>query len=158
MLCILIPQPPFISDRYEYDDQISVKVWMKYFRIIYVTIQILAINYLILQARAIHELSKKVFHALKTDPKNFESEFSETRRRNVRRVQSEARSPIYSSSPKHNTNLRSNSTAVNDSSKIVSNLLSGSTNLKRSSRGNTWCSSAATPFSERDPEMLPGKK
>ncbi|XP_031271602.1 bromodomain-containing protein DDB_G0270170-like [Pistacia vera] len=110
------------------------------------------------QARAIHELSKKVFHALKTDPKNFESEFSETRRRTVRRLQSEARSPIYSSSHKHTTNLRTNSTAVNDSSKVVSNSLSGSSNLKRSSRGNTWCSSAATPFSERDPEMLPGAK
>ncbi|XP_048431727.1 uncharacterized protein LOC103960177 isoform X2 [Pyrus x bretschneideri] len=43
-----------------------------------------------LQARAIHELAKKVFHVLKTSPDNFELEFSETRQRSGRKAQGEA--------------------------------------------------------------------
>ncbi|CAN4098565.1 unnamed protein product [Withania somnifera] len=42
------------------------------------------------QARAIHELAKKVFHVLKTNPGNFEAEFPVTRRRSMRRLQNEA--------------------------------------------------------------------
>ncbi|KAM1467988.1 hypothetical protein ACFX13_033864 [Malus domestica] len=42
------------------------------------------------QARAIHELAKKVFHVLKTSPNNFELEFSETRQRSGRKAQGEA--------------------------------------------------------------------
>ncbi|KAI3750578.1 hypothetical protein L2E82_21244 [Cichorium intybus] len=37
------------------------------------------------QAHAIHKLAKRVFHVLKTNPENFESEFSGTRRRSCRR-------------------------------------------------------------------------
>ncbi|KAF7845184.1 Bromodomain and PHD finger-containing protein 3 [Senna tora] len=39
------------------------------------------------QARTINELAKKVFNVLKSDPENFESEFSETRQRVSRRNQ-----------------------------------------------------------------------
>ncbi|KAK3212848.1 hypothetical protein Dsin_017554 [Dipteronia sinensis] len=109
------------------------------------------------QARAIHELAKKVFQALKSDPDNFELEFSETRRRSGRRQLSEASGPIHSSSPKLATNLRLNSMAVNVSSKTMQCSLSGSSNLKRS-RGNPGCSSAAAPVSARDHEMLSGAK
>ncbi|XP_057512172.1 uncharacterized protein LOC130794312 [Actinidia eriantha] len=42
------------------------------------------------QARAIHELAKRVFHTLKTDPEKFELEFSLTRRRHGRKRQVEA--------------------------------------------------------------------
>lgn len=38
------------------------------------------------QARAIHELANKVFHVLKTNPENFASEFSGTRRRSMRKA------------------------------------------------------------------------
>ncbi|KAL2541273.1 Bromo domain-containing protein [Abeliophyllum distichum] len=43
------------------------------------------------QARAIHELAKKVFHVLRTDPENFISEFSGTRRRSMRKALSVAK-------------------------------------------------------------------
>ncbi|KAK2656847.1 hypothetical protein Ddye_009899 [Dipteronia dyeriana] len=109
------------------------------------------------QARAIHELAKKVFQSLKSDPDNFELEFSETRRRSGRRQHSETSGPIHSSSPKLATNLRLNSTAVNVSSKTMRCSLSGSSNLKRS-RGNPGCSSAAAPASARDHEILSGAK
>ncbi|KAI9153061.1 hypothetical protein LWI28_005238 [Acer negundo] len=109
------------------------------------------------QARAIHELAKKVFQALKTDPDNFELEFSETRRRSGRKQQSEASGPIHSSSPKLATNLKFNNTAANVSSKTMRCSLSGSSNLKRC-RGNPGCSSAATPVSARDHEKLSGAK
>ncbi|KAK1563224.1 hypothetical protein Q3G72_024365 [Acer saccharum] len=109
------------------------------------------------QARAIHELAKKVFQALKTDPDNFELEFSETRRRSGRKQQSEASGPIHSPSPKLATNLKFNNTAANVSSKTMRCSLSGSSNLKRS-RGTPGCSTAATPISARDHEMLSGAK
>ncbi|KAL6520828.1 hypothetical protein OROGR_017397 [Orobanche gracilis] len=38
------------------------------------------------QARIVHELARKVFDALKMDPENFESEFSRTRRRSMRKA------------------------------------------------------------------------
>ncbi|KAH6776863.1 DNA-binding bromodomain-containing protein [Perilla frutescens var. frutescens] len=38
------------------------------------------------QARAIHDLAIKVFHVLKTNPQNFVSEFSGTRRRSMRKA------------------------------------------------------------------------
>ncbi|CAI9301688.1 unnamed protein product [Lactuca saligna] len=41
------------------------------------------------QAHAIHKLAKRVFHVLRTNPENFESEFSGTRRRSCRRSQDE---------------------------------------------------------------------
>ncbi|KAK9280114.1 hypothetical protein L1049_013801 [Liquidambar formosana] len=45
------------------------------------------------QARAIQELAKRVFHALKTDPENFELEFSLARKRGGRKPQGEAGGP-----------------------------------------------------------------
>ncbi|KAM7261663.1 hypothetical protein ACFE04_020740 [Oxalis oulophora] len=63
------------------------------------------------QARAIHELAIKVFHALKTDPKNLEFEFSEAKRRSSRRPFVGDKGPTYSLSTKRpGTNLRSNTT------------------------------------------------
>ncbi|KAL6568729.1 hypothetical protein OROHE_004413 [Orobanche hederae] len=38
------------------------------------------------QARIVHELARKVFDALKMDPENFESKFSRTRRRSMRKA------------------------------------------------------------------------
>lgn len=38
------------------------------------------------QARAIHDLANKVFHVLKTNPENFATEFSGTRRRSMRKA------------------------------------------------------------------------
>ncbi|KAI3472957.1 hypothetical protein Pfo_029204, partial [Paulownia fortunei] len=48
------------------------------------------------QARAIQELAKKVFHALKTDPENFVSEFSGTRRRSMRKALSDTKDSRFS--------------------------------------------------------------
>lgn len=42
--------------------------------------------YCSVQARAIHELAKKVFRLLKTDPEEFEQQFSGTRRRSTRKL------------------------------------------------------------------------
>lgn len=39
-----------------------------------------------MQASAIHELAKKVFHVLKTNPENFVLEFSGARRRSMRKA------------------------------------------------------------------------
>ncbi|KAL3615825.1 hypothetical protein CASFOL_040119 [Castilleja foliolosa] len=44
-------------------------------------------------ARALHELANKVFHALRTDPENFVSEFSGTRRRSMRKALSISTDP-----------------------------------------------------------------
>lgn len=114
----------------------------------------LAVNCLqLLQARIIHELSKRVFHALKTDPVNFESEFSETRRRTGRRPQIDANGQISSSSPKPATNFRSNNMTANVSSKTVS----GATILRRSTHRNPEKPSAASTLTARDNKMLLGK-
>ncbi|XWS22043.1 hypothetical protein CRYUN_Cryun29cG0001100 [Craigia yunnanensis] len=107
------------------------------------------------QARAIHELAKKVFHALKTDPGNFELEFLETRRRTSRRLMSEARVPSYSSSSKLATNLRPNS-KTNISSKTMPCYLRSSSNLWKSIRGIRRYSGAATDFSARNHEVHSG--
>ncbi|XP_059631335.1 uncharacterized protein LOC132274156 isoform X2 [Cornus florida] len=58
------------------------------------------------QARAIHELAKRVFHTLKTDPGRIEDEFSQTRKRPGRKPQGEA--GISRTRP---TNLRRNAQA-----------------------------------------------
>ncbi|XP_059428883.1 uncharacterized protein LOC132162621 isoform X3 [Corylus avellana] len=88
------------------------------------------------QARAIHELAQKIFHILKTDPENFELEFSETRRRrrrrrNGRRHQVEARGSIKSSCPKLPTNEKSSSMTTDISSKTMPSF-GNSLNLRRS--------------------------
>ncbi|RAL52001.1 hypothetical protein DM860_016499 [Cuscuta australis] len=43
------------------------------------------------QARCIQDLAKKVFHVLRTDPKNLEMEFAGTRRRSMRKMQNESK-------------------------------------------------------------------
>ncbi|KAG5248392.1 bromodomain-containing protein [Salix suchowensis] len=87
--------PPFISDRLimKFSLQLNVKGWF-------------------LQARAIDELAKKVFLVLKTDPENFELEFSGTRRRSGGRPRHEAKGSTYSSSPKVAMNSKSINAAV----------------------------------------------
>ncbi|KAL6337797.1 hypothetical protein AAG906_039764 [Vitis piasezkii] len=83
------------------------------------------------QARALQELSKKVFHVLKTDPRNFELEFS-----------GDARGSNFSSLPKPMTNVRSRSMAYDG--------------LRRTIRVNPGCSDTATHFETGDPEILSG--
>ncbi|ESR42891.1 hypothetical protein CICLE_v10013346mg, partial [Citrus x clementina] len=104
------------------------------------------------QARIIHELSKRVFHALRTDPGNFELEFSETRRRTGRRPQIEPKGQISSSILKPATKFRSNSMTANVSSKTVS----GATILRRRSQRNPEKPSAASTLTARDNKMLLG--
>ncbi|XP_043815254.1 bromodomain-containing protein DDB_G0270170 isoform X7 [Manihot esculenta] len=82
------------------------------------------------QARAIDELAKKVFHVLKTDPENFELEFSGTRRRASRRPKSEAKSSTYSSVSKLATNSRSNNVTPSASGKPVCNSANSIANLR----------------------------
>ncbi|KAL0310111.1 UNVERIFIED_CONTAM: hypothetical protein Sradi_5953400 [Sesamum radiatum] len=64
------------------------------------------------QARAIHELAKKVFNALKTDPENFVLEFSGTRRRSMRRALSDMKSAIVDSDVSSKEKLHSPSTST----------------------------------------------
>ncbi|XP_059653801.1 uncharacterized protein LOC132300640 [Cornus florida] len=63
------------------------------------------------QARAIHELAKRVFHTLKTDPGRIEDEFSHTRKRPGRKPQGEA-----GPSRTRPANLRRNAQACRGSS------------------------------------------
>ncbi|XVF37359.1 hypothetical protein REPUB_Repub20aG0001200 [Reevesia pubescens] len=95
---------------------------------------------------------RQVFHALKTDPENFELEFLETRRRTSRRLISEARVPSYSSSSKLATNLRPYS-RTNMSSKTVPYFFHNSSNLRKSIRGIRGHSGAATDLNSRDHEV-----
>lgn len=86
------------------------------------------------QARAIHELAKRVFHTLKTDPERFEIEFSGTRRR-TRRIISESRVPLRSSSSKLATNIRTGRS--NDaSSKEAPHVRASSSNQRKSIGGS----------------------
>lgn len=100
------------------------------------------------QARAIDDLAKKVFYALKTDPENFEMEFSGTRRRSVRRpLQAEARNAICNSSNKPATNSRSYSRKPHSSAKRMDSSTNGLSVLRKS-RLNSSCSVAATTCSD----------
>ncbi|CAH9078251.1 unnamed protein product [Cuscuta europaea] len=45
------------------------------------------------QARCIHDLAKKVFHVIRTDPENLEIEFAGSRRRSMRKMQNEIKEP-----------------------------------------------------------------
>ena len=112
---------------------------------------------LVLQARAIHELAKKVFHALKTDPDKFELEFLETRRTTSRRLMSQARAPSYRSSSKLATNLRPNSKTT-ISSKTMPCFLRNSSNLRKSMGGIRGHSGAAIDVNARDHDVHSGKK
>ncbi|KAF5939173.1 hypothetical protein HYC85_023432 [Camellia sinensis] len=87
------------------------------------------------QARLIYDLAKKVFHVLKTDFENFESEFSETRRRSSRRLQAEAKGLNFNSSPRFTTNVRSSGMTSDVSSKGRRCSLNGPSNLRRNIQG-----------------------
>ncbi|XP_015582469.2 bromodomain-containing protein DDB_G0270170 isoform X1 [Ricinus communis] len=106
------------------------------------------------QARAIDELAKKVFHVLKTDPENFEFEFSGTRRRTSRRPKCEAKSSACSSSSKLITN--SNTGMLNVSRTTVLSSASSITNLRTAMRLIPRCSgSGLTTQSELRDEEVP---
>lgn len=70
-----------------------------------------------LQGRAMDELSQKVFYVLKTDPENFESEFSDTRRRSGRRCQGKTKECDFNSNARTSTNFRTVSVTNDISSK-----------------------------------------
>ncbi|CAK7343470.1 unnamed protein product [Dovyalis caffra] len=108
------------------------------------------------QARAIDELAKKVFHVLKTDPENFELEFSGTRRRSGRRPQHEVKGSTYSSSPKVAASSKSSNTAVHVSPKPIPCLTSCSSSLKRAVRMHSGCLGITTHSDARDDEVLFG--
>ncbi|KAJ4832524.1 hypothetical protein Tsubulata_000080 [Turnera subulata] len=107
------------------------------------------------QARAIDELAKKVFHVLKTDPDNFEMEFSGMRRRSGRRPQSEAKSSSCSSSHKLASNSRPGITAVNISPKLKPLSASGLSNL-RLVQSNPRCSGTGSCYDAKDNDVLFG--
>lgn len=69
-----------------------------------------------LQGRAMDELAQKVFYVLKTDPENFESRFSGTRRRSGRRCQGKAKECAFNSNTRTTTNFKTVS-VTNDISK-----------------------------------------
>lgn len=124
-----------------FDLQLNVKAWF-------------------LQARAIAELAKKVFHVLKTDPDNFELEFSGTRRRSGRRPQHEVKGSTYSPSLKVARSSKSSNTntAVHVSPKPTPCLTSCSSSLKRAIRVNSACLGITTHSDARDDEVLFGEK
>ncbi|KAJ6407624.1 hypothetical protein OIU84_011003 [Salix udensis] len=104
------------------------------------------------QARAIAELAKKVFHALKTDPDNFKLEFSGTRRQSGRRPQHEVKGSTYSPSLKvaMSTKSSNTNTAVHVSPKPTPCLTSCSSSLKRAIRVNSACLGITTHSDARD--------
>ncbi|KAJ6699335.1 BROMODOMAIN-CONTAINING PROTEIN [Salix purpurea] len=110
------------------------------------------------QARAIAELAKKVFHALKTDPDNFELEFSGTRRQSGRRPQHEVKGSTYSPSLKVVMSSKSSNTntAVHVSPKPTPCLTSCSSSLKRAIRVNSACLGITTHSDARDDKVLFG--
>ncbi|CAL5430783.1 unnamed protein product [Camellia sinensis] len=102
------------------------------------------------QARFIYDLAKKVFHVLKTDFENFESEFSETRRRSSRRLQAEAKGLNFNSSPRFTTNVRSSGMTSDVSSKGRRCSLNGPSNLRRNIQGKPGFSRTRVDTREHD--------
>ncbi|XP_073275086.1 uncharacterized protein [Primulina huaijiensis] len=82
------------------------------------------------QASAIHELAKKVFHVLKTDPENFVLEFSGGRRRSMRKA-------VKSHDSKNSTRCHIAKTSGSD----VSSALKGTLTMSSVSEGRVICSS-----------------
>lgn len=129
MQCVIILQVPHISDRYVYQSAL-----LKYSE----TKALVALSYGEkitsgnVQGRAMDELAQKVFHVLNTDPENFESEFSGTRRRSGRRCQSKAKDCAFNSNARTSTNFRTVSVPNDISSKEKRSHLS---NSKRKLRG-----------------------
>lgn len=62
-------------------------------------------NLVSIQARGIQELALRVFHALRTDPENFELEFSQPRRRPGRKTHGEPTKLVRCSRLKFNTGV-----------------------------------------------------
>ncbi|KAJ6708494.1 BROMODOMAIN-CONTAINING PROTEIN [Salix viminalis] len=108
------------------------------------------------QARAIDELAKKVFLVLKTDPENFDLEFSGTRRRSGGRPRHEAKGSTYSSSPKVETISKSSIAAVHVSPKPTPSLISCSSSLKRAIRLNSGCLSITAHSDATDDKVFFG--
>lgn len=92
MQCILTQPLLFISDRYSFLFLLSIYISeksIKHQQIQETIIDMYRLNDL--QARAIDELAKRVFHVLENEPENFEPEFAGTRRRSARRAQIESK-------------------------------------------------------------------
>ncbi|THG04299.1 hypothetical protein TEA_000763 [Camellia sinensis var. sinensis] len=102
------------------------------------------------EARAIYDLAKKVFHVLKTDFENFESEFSETRRRSSRRPQGEDKGLNFNSSPRFATNVRSSCMTTDVSSKGTRCSLNGPSNPRRNIQGKPRFSCTRVDTREHD--------
>lgn len=99
-----------------------------------------------LQARAIYELAKKVFHLLKTNPGNFEVEFPGTRLRSMRRLKNEAKE-------NHSRGVIPDG-ALDDSSKNIGLGQSVSSTFRRSSKEGPSFTNGAAPI---DSAFLLGK-
>ncbi|KAI7980837.1 Bromodomain and PHD finger-containing protein 3 [Camellia lanceoleosa] len=102
------------------------------------------------EARVIYDLAKKVFHVLKTDFENFESEFSKTRRRSSRRPQGEAKGLNFNSSPRFTTNVRSSGMTTDVSSKGTRCSLNGPSNVRRNIQGKPGFSRTRVDTREHD--------
>ncbi|KAA8517610.1 hypothetical protein F0562_015084 [Nyssa sinensis] len=105
------------------------------------------------QARAIQELAKKVFHVLKTDPENFELEFSGARRRSGRRPQGEGKG-----CHRFATNVRYGGLTIDVSSKGAPCSLSGPSCSRRSIRGTPGLPSTITHADTRDYDFSSGAR
>lgn len=110
-----------------------------------------------LQARAIDDLAKKVFHVLKTDPENFELEFSGTRRRSGRRPQGEAKDLNFNSSTRLPTNFRPGTVTNDVSSEGKLRLLTGPSISRRNMRGIPGVASTCADVDIREYALFPGK-
>ncbi|KAI7979522.1 Bromodomain and PHD finger-containing protein 3 [Camellia lanceoleosa] len=108
------------------------------------------------EARVIYDLAKKVFHVLKTDFENFESEFSETRRRSSRRSQGEDKGLNFNSSPRFATNVRSSCMTTDVSSKGTRCSLNGPSNRRRNIQGKPRFS--CTRVDTREHDFPPGAR
>ncbi|KAK7287018.1 hypothetical protein RJT34_22428 [Clitoria ternatea] len=95
------------------------------------------------QARAINELAKKVVDQLKTNPEEFESEFSETRRKVSRRNQGDFRDSM---------DMKSSEITIGMHSKTLPCSSRGASNQK-SFRKNHGCSDIAKHADVRDFEI-----
>lgn len=110
-----------------------------------------------LQARAIDDLAKKVFHVLKTDPENFELEFSGTRRRSGRRPQGEAKDLNFNSSTRLPTNFKPGTVTNDVSSEGKLRLLTGPSISRRNMRGIPGVGSTGADVDVREYALFPGK-
>ncbi|KAF8364677.1 hypothetical protein HHK36_033357 [Tetracentron sinense] len=108
------------------------------------------------EARAIHELAKKVFYALKTDPGNFELEFSVMRRRPGRKPKGEAGGSNIGSRAKLGTNVRTSSMYIDASSISRPCFVNGPSSLRRNSQTCPGSSSSIPYVDSKDYEFFSG--